>query len=271
MPRRCVPHAVWRWRWRWRWRSVTPRVTYIIRTVRHAYAHRVITSPIARHERFLSPDARSARARRRRWRRSLAHSIARTRCGDGDLPNAGTGISTAVALRSSLYYHGKRCGKKTKKSEKKRAAQAILMAKFDTDNGTVLTGNPCERGDSERRVVRRENQHFNGPATLRVGNTPWFRRVRWALCSCCLTPAPGEEAGGSGQNVDAVLLHAWRWAEPPARLPPKKTSNTQTRTKPRSSFDIGLSFCFAPFSNNNNNLRPPGAYRAMSHGAWCLL
>ena len=29
---------------------------------------------------------------------------------------------------------------------------------------------------------------------------PWFRRVRWALCCCCcFTPAPGEEASGSGQ------------------------------------------------------------------------
>ena len=60
---------------------------------------------------------------------------------------------------------------------------------------------------------------------LRVGNTPWFRRVRWALCSCCLTPAPGEEAGGSGLKVDAVLLHAWRWAEPPA-CPSQKTKKT---------------------------------------------
>ena len=30
--------------------------------------------------------------------------------------------------------------------------------------------------------------------------------MRWALCSCCLTPAPGEEAGGSGLKVDAALL-----------------------------------------------------------------
>ena len=30
----------------------------------------------------------------------------------GHLPNAGTGFSTAAALRSSLYYHGTRRGKK---------------------------------------------------------------------------------------------------------------------------------------------------------------
>ena len=35
-------------------------------------------------------------------------------------------------------------------------------------------------------------------ASMRVGNTPWFRRVRWALWFCCFTPAPGEEASGSG-------------------------------------------------------------------------
>ena len=107
---------------------------------------------------------------------------------------------------------------------------------------------------------------------MRVGNTPWFRRVRWALCSCCLTPAPGEEAGGSGQNADNVLLQAWRWAEPPARLPQETKKNTN-QNKPRSSLEIGLSFCFAAFPNNNNNLRPPGAFRAMSmsHGACCLL
>ena len=51
----------------------------------------------------------------------------------------------------------------------------------------------------------------------------------------------------------------------------RKQRNTQTRTKTLSSPDIGLSFCFAAFHANNNNLRPPGAYRAMSHGACCLL
>ena len=35
---------------------------------------------------------------------------------------------------------------------------------------------------------------------LRVGNTPWFRRVRWALCCCCFTPPHGEEASGSGHT-----------------------------------------------------------------------
>ena len=30
---------------------------------------------------------------------------------------------------------------------------------------------------------------------VRVGNTPWFRRVRWALCCCCLAPAPGPWRG----------------------------------------------------------------------------
>ena len=51
----------------------------------------------------------------------------------------------------------------------------------------------------------------------------------------------------------------------------RKQRNTQTRTKTLSSPDIGLSFCFAAFHANNNNLRPPGAYGAMSHGACCLL
>ena len=51
----------------------------------------------------------------------------------------------------------------------------------------------------------------------------------------------------------------------------RKPRNTQTRTKPRSSLDTGLSFCFAAFHANNSNLRPPGAYGAMSHGACCLL
>ena len=63
-----------------------------------------------------------------------------------------------------------------------------------------------------RKTVRR----------VRVGNTPWFRRVRWALCSFCLTPVPGEEAGESGLKADAALLHAWRWIEPPARLSQKR-------------------------------------------------
>ena len=40
----------------------------------------------------------------------------------------------------------------------------------------------------------------------------------------------------------------------------EKQRNTQTRTKPLSSLDTGLSFCFAAFHANNNNLRPPGAY-----------
>ena len=52
----------------------------------------------------------------------------------------------------------------------------------------------------------------------------------------------------------------------------KKTKKHTNQNKPQSSLDIGLSFCFAAFhNNNNNNLRPPGAYRAMSHGACCLL
>ena len=51
----------------------------------------------------------------------------------------------------------------------------------------------------------------------------------------------------------------------------RKPRNTQTRTKPRSSLDTGPSFCFAAFHANNNNLRPPGAYWAKSHGACRLL
>ena len=81
--------AVWRWRWRWRW--VTPcvmrvRVTHIrvMRSVCHARAR-------ARHHRAscesstcpFRPRAIGTRMLRRR-RRSLARSIARTRCGVGD-------------------------------------------------------------------------------------------------------------------------------------------------------------------------------------------
>ena len=62
-------------------------------------------------------------------------------------------------------------------------------------------------------------------------NTPWFRRVRWALCLCCFTPAPGEEASGSGQKCRCCLLHAWRWAEPGARLP----QETQETNKPEQN------------------------------------
>ena len=76
------------------------------------------------------------------------------------------------------------------------------------------------------------------------------------------------------RNVDAVyfMLGAGQSHRLAFR---KKPRNTQTITKPQSSLKIGLSFYFAAFpnnnNNNNNNLRPPGAYRAMSHGACCLL
>ena len=66
-------------------------------------------------------------------------------------------------------------------------------------------------------------------------------------------------------NVDALGRAT---GSPSARKQPR---STQTRTKPRSSLDIRLSFCFAAFLNNNSKLRPPGAYRAMSHGACYLL
>ena len=113
--------------------------------------------------------------------------------------------------------------------------------------------------------------HLDGLGFVRVGNTPWFRRVRWTLELCCFTPAPGEEASGSGQKFRCFLFRAWRWAEPVARLPQENQETHKPERTPRSSLEIGLSFCFAAFHNNNSNMRPPGAYRAMSHGACCLL
>ena len=76
---------------------------------------------------------------------------------------------------------------------------------------------------------------------MRVGNTPWFRRVRWALELCCFALPPGEEASGSGEQLQCFLLHAC--AGQSHRLAfRKKPINTQTITKPRSSLEIGLSF-----------------------------
>ena len=80
--------------------------------------------------------------------------------------------------------------------------------------------------------MKRNSNSTTTAHNLRVGNTPWFRRVRWALCCCCLTPAPGEEAGGSGLKVDAVLLHAWRWAEPPARPSAENKETHKPERKP---------------------------------------
>ena len=42
----------------------------------------------------------------------------------------------------------------------------------------------------------------------------------------------------------------------------RKPRNTQTRTKPRSSLEIGLSFCFAAFHNNNNNTTATGCLQS---------
>ena len=44
--------------------------------------------------------------------------------------------------------------------------------------------------------------------------------------------APGEEASGSGQKCRCFLLHAWRWAEPPARLSQKTKKHTNQNKTP---------------------------------------
>ena len=54
-------------------------------------------------------------------------------------------------------------------------------------------------------------------------------------------------------------------------LPQKQRNTHKPEQKPPSSLDTGPSFCFAAFHANNNNLRPPGAYWAKSHGACRLL
>ena len=79
--------------------------------------------------------------------------------------------------------------------------------------------------------------HLPRTGSVRVGNTPWFWRVRWALCLCCFTPAPGEEASGSGQKCRCCLLHAWRWAEPPARLSQETKKHTNQNKTPVISRD----------------------------------
>ena len=70
----------------------------------------------------------------------------------------------------------------------------------------------CVRTDGRVEVCAKTAPELVEPRTfvqwvlgcsMRVGNTPhntpWFRRVRCALCSCCFPPAPDEEAGGSGE------------------------------------------------------------------------
>ena len=79
---RSIARAVWRWRWRWR--SITTRVNRgprITLSMHYSHTRRVIAARRARHHRFPFPP-RSARALRR-WRRSLARSLSRARCGGG--------------------------------------------------------------------------------------------------------------------------------------------------------------------------------------------
>ena len=97
--------------------------------------------------------------------------------------------------------------------------------------GSAMRTALCNCQYSLLMVELADSNSRNHERVVRVGNTPWFRRVRWALCCCCLTPAPGEEAGGSGLNVGAVLLHAWRWAEPPALPSAETKKHTQTRSE----------------------------------------
>ena len=67
---------------------------------------------------------------------------------------------------------------------------------------------------------------------FRVGNTPWFRRVRWALCGCCLHRPLARKLVVAGTNAGAVLLRAWRWAEPPARLPQESQETHKPEQNP---------------------------------------
>ena len=92
--------GAWWWRWRWRWRSVTPRATHdrVMLSIHHAHA------PACHHRASRAsstfpfrPRAIGMRVLRRR-RRSLARSIARTRCGVGELAMA-MAMAVAVAVR----------------------------------------------------------------------------------------------------------------------------------------------------------------------------
>ena len=119
--------------------------------------------------------------------------------------------------------------------------------------------------------VARLRGWLNARAKLRVGNTPWFRRVRWALCSCCLHRPLARKLVVADTNADAALLHAWRWAEPPARLPQENQETHKPEQNPGHLSISAFRSASLRFTTTTTTLRPPGAYRAMSHGACCLL
>ena len=71
--------------------------------------------------------------------------------GLGDnLSNAGTGFSNAAALRSSLYYHGKRRGK-NKKGEKEEEEEEVWLRNMDSVVNGRISGPPPEALPSESR------------------------------------------------------------------------------------------------------------------------